>query len=304
MTRRMKSLWMAAAAAALTLSGCAAQPAAQSAGTSARAPLPALWKVADEDTTVYLFGTIHALPQGQTWRSPALEQALAAADELVLEVANTDDASAGAAAMMKLGLSPGLPPLRERVPEARRAALDAMIKESGLPAQALDQMETWAAAVVLLGVSFQRMGLDPSLGVEQAISGPFKASGKPVQGLETFEEQFGFFDTLAEDQQRTFLAGVLESPEEAKRQLDALIAAWARGDEAGIARAFEDEQNLTPELREVLLTRRNARWAEWLDARMDKPGTAFVAVGAGHLSGKGSVQEMLAAKGHKATRVQ
>jgi hypothetical protein len=300
MAVRFKTVWTAAAAA-LALAGCATGPGA---GSTSRAPLPAMWKVADADTTIYLFGTIHALPPGQTWRSPAFEKALASADELVLEVANTDDPAAGAAAMMKLGVSPGQMALRLRVPEEKRGALDAMVKSAGIPAGALDRMETWAAAVVLLGVSFQQMGLDASLGVEKALTGPFKASGKPVRGLETMEEQFGFFDSLPEEQQRTFLLGVLESPDEAKKQLDAMIAAWAKGDQAALARAFEDEQNLTPELRAVLLTRRNAKWAEWLDARMDRPGVSFVAVGAGHLAGRDSVQAMLKAKGHKAKRVQ
>jgi uncharacterized protein YbaP (TraB family) len=292
-----------AAATALALGGCAAQPGMEAAGASS-AQRPAMWKVSDADTTLYLFGTIHLLPEGRTWRTPAFEQALAASDELVLEVANLDDPAAGAGAMMKLGMSPGLPPLRQRVPEAKRAALDGMIKASGVPAVALDRMETWAASIVLLGVSFQRMGLDPKLGVETAITGPFKQSGKPVRGLETIEEQFGFFDTLSEEQQRTFLEGVLDSPEEAKKQFDAMLEAWARGDLDGLARAFENEQNLTPALREVLLTRRNAKWAKWLDERMDKPGTAFVAVGAGHLAGKDSVQAMLGKYGHKAKRVQ
>ena len=300
MLKKITRLW---AAVGLALTGCAAQPEAESASAAA-AQRPAMWKVSDADTTLYLFGTIHLLPEGRTWRTPAFEQALAAADELVLEVANVDDAAAGAGAMMKLGLSPGLPPLRERVPEAKRAALDAIVKDAGVPAAALDRMETWAASIVLLGVSFQRMGLDPKLGVESAITGPFKASGKPVRGLETIEEQFGFFDTLSEDQQRTFLEGVLDSPDEAKKQFAAMLEAWARGDQEGLARAFEDEQNLTPALREVLLTRRNAKWAQWLDARMDRPGTAFIAVGAGHLAGKDSVQAMLGKYGHKATRVQ
>jgi hypothetical protein len=296
----LKKMW-AAAAAALALTGCASGPRTENASST---PLPAMWKVSDADTTIYLFGTIHLLPEGQSWRGPAFEQALASADELVLEVANADDATAGAGAMMKLGISPNLPPLRMRVAEAKRPALDAMIKDAGIPAAALDRMETWAASVVLLGVSFQRMGLDPSLGVEKAITGTWKARGKPVRGLETIEEQFGFFDTLPEAQQRTFLEGVLDSPEEAKKQFAAMLNAWSKGDLNALAAAFADEENLTPELREVLLTRRNAKWAEWLDGRMDKPGTTFVAVGAGHLAGKDSVQALLAKRGFKATRVQ
>ena len=303
MIKGMKKLW-ASAAAVLALAGCATQPGAERAGASAAAQRPAMWKVADADTTLYLFGTIHLLPEGRTWRTPAFEQALAAADELVLEVANVDDPNAMVGAMMKLGMSPNLPPLRERVPEAKRAALDSMVAETGYPAAVLDRLETWAAAMSLLGVSFKRLGLDPALGVESTLTAPWKASGRPVRGLETVEEQFGFFDALPEAEQRAFLEGVLESPGDAKKQFDAMMNAWAAGDVDGLARAFAEEQNLTPKLRDVLLTRRNARWAEWLDARMDKPGTAFVAVGAGHLTGADSVQAMLKARGHKAKRVQ
>lgn len=303
MAKRIRGRWIAALLG-LALAGCAAQPAGRSGGASAAAQRPAMWKIADEDTTLYLFGTVHLLPEGRSWRTPAFDQALASADELVLEVANLDDPAAMAGAMIRLGISPGLPPLRERVPEAKRTALDAMVAESGFPAVMLDRLETWAAAVSLLGVTFKRLGLDPKLGVESAITAPWKASGRPLRGLETVEQQLGFFDSLPEAEQRAFLEGVLESPEEAKKELDALIRAWAAGDEKGLARAFADERNLTPALREVLLTRRNARWAEWLDARMDRPGTAFVAVGAGHLAGKDSVQAMLRAKGHKAKRVQ
>ena len=300
----MKTLWTTGAAAlALALTGCATGSAPESA-SAAGAARPAMWKVADADTTLYLFGTIHALPEGRTWRTAAFDQALASADELVLEIANVDDMAAGAGAMAKLGLSQGLPPIRERVPEDKRAALDTMMAESGIPAAVFDRLETWAAAVSLLGVTFKRLGLNPELGVETAIAGPWKASGKPVLGLETVEQQLGFFDSLSEKEQRTFLEGVLDSPEEGKKQFDAMLAAWASGDEKALAGAFEDEQNMTPELRAVLLGRRNANWAEWLDARMDRPGTAFVAVGAGHLAGRESVQAMLKARGHKAKRVQ
>jgi hypothetical protein len=277
-----------------------------SCGVQAAEPRPAMWKLADKDTTIYLFGTIHMLPEGRAWRTPAFEAALASADELVLEIAKVDDEMATAQTMMKLGLGKGLPPLRERVPAGKRPALESMAAESGVPMALLDRLDTWAAALSLLGVTFKRLGLDPSLGVEERLTSDWKKrkSGKPVTGLETIEQQLGFFDTLDEAQQRTFLLGVLDDPADAKAQFQAMVDAWASGDEKAIARTFEDEQNLTPELRSVLLGRRNAKWAEWLDSRMDRPGTVFVAVGAGHLAGKDSVQKMLKKRGFKAKRVQ
>ena len=59
-----------------------------------------------------------------------------------------------------------------------------------------------------------------------------------------------------------------------------------------------------PRLEQVLLIQRNKNWAAWVRDRLTKPGTVFVAVGAGHLAGKGSVQAQLATAGITATRVQ
>ena len=292
--------WLRAAIAGLLpLTACAAEAA-----PAAKAAKPAMWKVADADTTLYLFGTIHLLPEGQAWRTPAMESALGGSQELVLEVANIDDMMAGAQAMAKLGLSPGLPPIAERVPEEKRAALKAMMAETGYPEAIYDRLETWAAALSLLGVTFKRLGLDPSLGVESQIGAPFRASGRTVTGLETVEQQLSYLDTLSEDAQRAMLLSVVEDSAETRAQFKAMLDAWASGDLKWIERTFDDETQISPELKAALMSKRNAAWADWLAKRMEKPGTVFVAVGAGHLAGQESVQAMLRKKGLKAKRVQ
>jgi uncharacterized protein YbaP (TraB family) len=281
----------------LALAACAGQ----SEPATAR---PAMWKLADSDTTIYLFGTIHMLPQGQKWRTRAFDSALSGADELVLEVADVDDMMATAQAMQKLGMGTSLPPIMERVPADKRPALKAMIAESGYPEAVYDRLETWAAALPLMGVTFKRIGLDPTLGVERQIGAPFRKAGKPVRGLETIEQQLGFFDNLSEDAQRALLLSVLEDSAETRAEFAAMVKAWSSGDLAGVARTFDDETNMSPELKTVLMAKRNAAWAAWLAKRLETPGTVFVAVGAGHLAGAQSVQTMLKAKGLKAKRVQ
>jgi uncharacterized protein YbaP (TraB family) len=71
-----------------------------------------------------------------------------------------------------------------------------------------------------------------------------------------------------------------------------------------IARSFSAELRDSPELRDALLARRNANWAGWVERRMTQPGSVMVAVGAGHLAGDGSVQDMLKRRGYRVTRVQ
>ena len=288
-----------AAFSAIAATACAA-PAAEP-----KAAGPAMWKVADSDTTIYLFGTIHLLPKGTQWRSATFDKAAAGSDTLVVETKiDEGDPTAVLAELFKLAVSPGLPPLSSRVPVAKKAALDAAVAKSGIPVQVLDKMETWAAAFLLLGVQFKELGLDPGSGVESALKKQFEDGGKAIDQLETNGEQLGFFDKLSEESQRTFLIGVLDEDAAMKDQFGGMLKDWANGNVKGIAESFNAELSEAPELKDALLVRRNANWARWVRGRLDKPGTVMVAVGAGHLAGDQSVVSFLQKDGVKVTRVQ
>lgn len=288
-----------AAFGAIAATACAA-PAAEP-----KAASPAMWKVADSDTTIYLFGTIHLLPKGTQWRSPAFDKAAAGSDTLIVEtVIDESNPTATIGELFKLAISPGLPPLASRVPADKKPALDAAIAKSGIPPQALDKMETWAAAFLLLGVQFKDLGLDQGSGVESTLKKQFKEGGKSIGQLETNAEQLGFFDKLSEEAQRNFLASVLDDPASMKKQFGGMLESWARGDVKGIADSFNAELSDAAELKDALLVRRNANWARWVKGRLDQPGTILVAVGAGHLAGDQSVLTMLEGQGVKVTRVQ
>ncbi|MEO7240469.1 MAG: TraB/GumN family protein [Sphingomicrobium sp.] len=283
------------------LAGVAAVPAVQ-ARDSGR---PALWRVADRDTTIYLFGTIHLLPQNYQWRSRAIDKAVSGSNSLIVETIIDEKNPAGLAGeLQRLGFRPGLPPIIGRVPADKRAGLEAAMAKSGVPRAVFDRMETWAAAFVLLGTQFKELGLQGGDGVESVLRGSFAAAGKPVGQLETNAEQLGFFDTLPESAQRALLGGAVDSPSDMRAQFQAMLNAWVRGDVEGIARSFNADLAASPELRAALLSRRNVNWSYWVQRRMATPGTVFVAVGAGHLAGAESVVALLQRSGYRVTRVQ
>ncbi len=277
-------------------------------GTEAKAPAtparPALWKVADADTSIYLFGTIHLLPKGLKWTTPVMAKAMAASQGLVLEVALDKDPTKLGAIMTKLAKSPGLPPVLDRVPPEKREKLKKVIDDSGLPMTYLDGLETWAAALGIASATNAKLNLSYEDGAEQQLTRVFEGMKKPVGGLETAEQQLGYFDALPEAAQRQFLTSIADDTADAGKEFAAMIAAWKAGDVQRIAVTFDDEMKLSPDLAEVLLHRRNNNWAGWVSERMKKPGTVFVAVGAGHLAGKGSVEELVARRGFRVTRVQ
>ena len=266
---------------------------------------PALWQVADHDTTIYLFGTIHVLPGEHRWRTPALDKAIAGSSDLVVEtIIDSANPEPTRAALLRLARSNGLPPLEQRLPPEKRAALTETFQRLGIPPGALDSFETWAAALVVLQAQLAAAGLESESGVEAVLKRDFKSAGKPISQLETNEEQFGFFDTLPESAQRLLLEGAVERPEELKAEFGSMVAAWTRGDVGAIASSFNREFAEAPALEEALLKRRNANWARWIEQRLQQPGSVLVAVGAGHLAGDTSVQSLLQKRGLKVTRLQ
>ena len=288
-----------AAAAAFALISC--HSTQTEAATKVR---PALWKVQDADTTVYLFGTIHLLPKALAWQSPRIDKALNASSDLVLETVLDKDPQKTGAIMAQIGLSPGLPPIVDRVPAAKRATLETLVRRSGIPTATLDRFETWAVALTLASTGLRALPVSPDYGAEAVLTKRFEAAHKPISGLETPAQQLGYFDALPETAQRVFLESVVDDDSNASAEFDKMIAAWTAGDVNKIALTFDDELKLSPELTDALLKRRNANWVDWIARRMDTPGTTFVAVGAGHLAGAGSVADLLSKRGFRVSRVQ
>ena len=286
-----------------TLASCATTTATQTPATSG--PKPALWKVSDPDTTVYLFGTIHLLPRDSAWRTPTLNAAVQQSQSLVLEtLVDTANPQQIASQMAAMGFATGLPPIAERVDPAKRPALEAAIAKTAIPRALFDRMETWAAAFTLLGVQFQTLGVQGEHGVEAVLRQTFTAAGKPVAQLETNREQLAFFDALPEDAQRQLLLGAIEEPQATRVKFDQMLQAWLSGDVEAIAATFNQDLQSSPELKAALLTRRNYNWANWIARRLASPGTLMVAVGAGHLAGDASVQRYLESRGYTITRIQ
>lgn len=302
----MGALWLGAAVPATAATQPAPAPATTAAKTAA-APRPAIWLLADEDTRIYLFGTIHILPPDLNWRSPEFDRVVEEVDELVIEVAE-EPGEADAAVLAPLMMLTKPEPVLNRVSADRRETLSEMIESLGLTVDGFDHLQTWAAAMTI-GVSAMVQAYagpdgttDDVPGVEDALRVDFRRSGRPISGVETGAQQLGFLSGLSNATQRALLEEMIDGYREGDP--DAVAPdqeGWLRGDVSEIA---EEMEAMPPELFDVLITRRNRAWTEWLIARLERPGALLFAVGAGHLAGRDSVQSMLAERGFAVTRIR
>ncbi len=280
-------------------------------------PAPAMWRLADEDTTIYLLGTVHILPEGFRWRNAQLDRIIAEVDELVLESSDEDaDASMAHLDGKFLKLLEARTPTSQQLSPAARSKWRRLVELSGQPFEIVDQMPLMLA---LMGFGMTGMDYGPSSyewGVESVLEREFAASGRPVGSIEDTGRVMMSLYRISDD---LVLAGLEqdligwdgrstdmffgEVPDAADVTDWELEHAWARGEvqdgldfgipDAKLARAFH----------RALMTNRNRRWSAWLDERLDSPGKILVAVGAGHFEGEDSVLHFLSERGLQAERI-
>jgi uncharacterized protein YbaP (TraB family) len=264
---------------------------------------PALWVMRDADTTVYLFGTVHFLPKDIVWFDEAVADAFAASDELRMELLPVDDPASLGPLILKLAVDPKGRTMAQRMSPEDHAAYVKAMQDLGLPAAQLEPLEPWFIGIQAVSLMYVKAGYDPKSGAEEVLTQAARKAGKTITAFETPEQQFAMLDSTPEAEQLIGVRDLANGQDEALKMFSTLLGYWARGEAEETGRLMNEEMKETPVTARILLTDRNARWAADLKARMDRPGVVFVAVGAGHLTGKDSVQDLLARDGLKVERI-
>ena len=300
----MKKLLLAAALAAVTAPALAAAPSSPAAEAPRPDADPALWVVRDADTTIYLFGTFHLLDGRRDWFNDEVRAAFDRSDELVLELVLPDNPADAQPVIMRYAGDPAGRTLAQRLPAALHHRLNEALPRMGVPAGAFDLLDPWFAAMSLFSIGAQRLGITGAEGTEMTLTAAARTRNMPVSGIETIEAQMEMLDAMPEAQQVQQLGLTIDAMDRLGETLAPMTEAWAAGDSERLYEIMNGQLAQSPDLYRTMLVERYARWTDWIRDRMARPGTLFVAVGAGHLAGRDSVQAMLARHGLRAERVR
>src|SRR5437762_2076194 len=151
-------------AAALAAAAPAPHPPALAANAD-----PAIFVVHDADTTVYLFGTFHALDSQAEWFNDQVKDAFEKSDELVLETLIPEGPKPLA------GVN-AAPPQPLRLPVASSASFLATTRMA-----------------ISAGKS---QGMQVGNGADMVLRRIAEAQGKPVEGLESLQSQLNMFNRM------------------------------------------------------------------------------------------------------------
>jgi uncharacterized protein YbaP (TraB family) len=263
------------------LVAAAALAAASPEAPPAESAEPAMFVVRDADTTVYIFGTFHALDGKADWFNNRVRTAFEQSDELVLETLVPEGPSS----------KPGFSVLPGQ-------------RFNGLPVAPSASFLATTRMAISAGKS---QGMNVGNGADMVLRHTAEAEGKPVEGLETLESQLAMFNRLPPPAQTEPQAG---TPVETSRPMERLSkamaemqAAWKHGNQSVFVNMLGQLEQSSPDAYRMMFIERNQRWADWIAGRMQTPGVVFVAVGAGHLAGKDSLLVRLAEQGISSSRL-
>lgn len=263
---------------------------------------PAVWTLRDEDTTLYILGTVHLLRPELEWRTAEIDAAIAAADTIVFE-ADTTSQDAGRELMAfftKEGMFNDGTQLSSLLTEVDKAVLTEALDEVGLPLAAVEAMKPWFAAINMTNMQILAEGFDPNSGVEKMIEADAAAHGASFAYLETVEQQLGEFARMEMCAQIDFLLQSAEAVQQGTGLLDLLVAEWADGDVHGIGVLMGSPEAFgSRDAYDAMLKNRNERWVPQIAAMLDEPGTRLIAAGAGHFAGEDSVITLLREEGYE-----
>jgi uncharacterized protein len=264
-----------------------------------------VWVVRGEHNTVYIAGSVHLLrPDGAPLPAP-LERAYREAESLLMEIDLDDlDPTAGARFTAAHAVYGADRSLRDALGESRWKKTADLAQQLGLPLAVIERFEPWAVALLLSVAQLQQAGMSIEAGVEQQLLRRAGADAKPINGLETLEQQLQLFDGLDEAAQIRFLEMAVDDAASVSAQLDSIDAAWRAGREQDLAQLLRDEYARFPELFQLLVDRRNAAWIEPLRALLTRRDDVLVVVGALHLVGEGSVIDLLRRAGLEPERLR
>ena len=155
---------------------------------------PAMWQVSDADSKIWLFGSIHTLPPGIAWRTPAFDDALKEAETVYFEA---DIGPLGQLGILIKGIQMGFgahdPWLAKLTPD-QTAKLTAAITPLGLTTDQLSASRRWLAEAMIEDKVMKQSGFDVALGVDPSLQAEL-----PKERKAYFETAVGQMEMLAAD---------------------------------------------------------------------------------------------------------
>ncbi len=264
-----------------------------------------LWEIEGTQNRIRLLGSVHFLRAEDHPLPRAIDDAYRKADVIVMElVVDTIGSTELQRVTQQLAVDPRGRNLGDLVGAYTYRKAQSLASAIDIDLDLLQPFEPWFAALQITQLRLLQLGFDGSYGIETTITGKARADSKPLLGLETLDEELRTLDMLPAAAQQRFLMQTLEDAGSISDDLESIVAAWRQGDSQALADLLLEGLSEQPEVYEQLLVQRNQRWTKKILEMTNDSKDYLIIVGALHLIGKDSVQNMLGEAGIQTRRIR
>jgi uncharacterized protein YbaP (TraB family) len=261
-----------------------------------------LWKIYGNklNKPSYLYGSMHLIERQYYHFSDTLKNYILSVQQLVMEL---NEAPNQLAVLNKLKLPEGQTLDAYFRPGQLDSLLTYMEQELSIPRTTYEMMLNKMKPFVLLQLLMSKSFSDKTESYDLSIMKLANDNEIPIIGLETIDQQIGFFDSIPT---QVFINNIVKAIKDsvyssassdemqkiyAGRNLDSLAAYMQKEGDA----LMEDYKNL-------FIDQRNKNWTKQLLLLLKKK-TTFIAVGAAHLIGENGLIQLLRAQGYTLTPI-
>lgn len=269
-----------------------------------------LWKVSDENSSVWLFGSIHFADSSFYPLPSEIENAFRNSTALAVEmdISDSETQEKTAEEFLKEGMFTDGRTLKDILPDSLWKTLDSISTTLGMKTENFLPMRPWMAATIIASAAIASTGIQQELGIDMVMLDSAYAQGKEIIALETPEEQVESL-SKSEGSEETDGIAYLESTfreySKLNQMIKEVISAWKRADVVSLQKSLSADQNMNESekrLNERMFNQRNKKMKKEILNFLENDKQVFVVVGVGHLILENNLLEMLSENGLKIQR--
>lgn len=244
----------------------------------------------------YLFGTMHMINKEYFVMGDTLKKRLEQSDALMMEIGDLNPLGSMNALKLKEGH------VRDYFSEAQYDSILNYVEENaGMNKKMFETVYGEMKPFAILQVITQNQFEGNPESYELTFQSLAKKQEKEMLGLETVEEQIGFFDQIPkEEMANMIMEGIRDTSEDNTIEEMMVLYSEQKTDEL-LPFMLETSPEMM-KFEELLLSGRNKKWIPIIEEEI-KDKMVFIAVGAAHLLGENGVIELLKKEGYTLTPV-
>lgn len=260
-----------------------------------------LWKISGNglDQPSYLFGTMHMISEEYFVFSDVLKEKIKSCEMVVMELPGLPDMGDAT----QLMVAPEGERIKDLASKEQYDTIIALVEEKLNMTQEVFEKNYGDKRPLTIISLASLSGMEGKIeSYEMSLIGLAKMNKIKIDGLETIEEQLGFFNSIPGDRMMDMLIESLKTAGKDDGMMDEMQKIYKSQDIEALGKFMVESSPELMEFEDILLTNRNKDWIPKIEA-FAKSRKTFFAVGAAHLVGENGVINLLKEKGYTLTPI-